>query len=149
MMLRWAHRQPASAAATGTGCGPCTRSTRDSGSGPHRSRRSVHGSSSVGYARVENPEKAADLAFIEPKFSVKDDKTIQPAAKAEDAAGRFADKTAAELVAANTNAAQAQAGSVQPIQPAVNLAAEQKARWPEAGSEQRIEIHRRTDLGQP
>jgi type IV pilus assembly protein PilQ len=75
----------------------------------------------------ENPEKAADLAFIEPKFSVKDDKNIQPAAKAEEAAGRFADKTAAELVATSTNAAQGQAGSAQPIQPAVNLAAEQKA----------------------
>jgi type IV pilus assembly protein PilQ len=78
-------------------------------------------------AETENAQKAADVAFIEPKFSVKDDKNSQPAAKAEEAAGRFADKTAAELVATTSNAAQGQAGSVQPIQPAVNLAAEQKA----------------------
>ena len=78
-------------------------------------------------ASVENPEKPADFAFVEPKYSVKDDKAAQPAAKAQEAAGRFADKTAAELVATNANAALGQAGgNVQPIQPAVNLAAEQK-----------------------
>jgi type IV pilus assembly protein PilQ len=80
-------------------------------------------------AAAENPEKASDFAFVEPKYSVKDDKAAQPAAKAQEAAGRFADKTAAELVAtnANANAAMGQAaGSGQTIQPAVNLAAEQK-----------------------
>jgi len=71
---------------------------------------------------AENPGKATDFAFVEPKYSV------QPAMKAEEAAGRFADKTAAELVATNANAAmgQAPAAPVQPVQPAVNLAAEQK-----------------------
>ena len=78
-------------------------------------------------ASPENPEKPSDFAFVEPKYSVKDDKAAQPAAKAEEAAGRFADKTAAELVATNANAAIAQtAGNTQAIQPAVNLAAEQK-----------------------
>jgi type IV pilus assembly protein PilQ len=78
-------------------------------------------------ASPENPEKPSDFAFVEPKYSVKDDKVAQPAAKAEEAAGRFADKTAAELVATNANAAIAQtAGNTQAIQPAVNLAAEQK-----------------------
>ena len=78
-------------------------------------------------ASAENPEKPADFAFVEPKYSVKDDKAAQPAAKAQEAAGRFADKTAAELVATNANAAIAQgAGNGQAIQPAVNLAAEQK-----------------------
>jgi len=78
-------------------------------------------------AAAENPEKASDFAFVEPKYSVKDDKAAQPAAKAQEAAGRFADKTAAELVATNANAAMGQAaGSGQTIQPAVNLAAEQK-----------------------
>jgi type IV pilus assembly protein PilQ len=76
---------------------------------------------------AENPGKPADFAFVEPKYAVKDDKTAPPAAKAQEAANRFADKTAAELVATNVNAALGQAGSVQPIQPAVNLAAEQKA----------------------
>jgi type IV pilus assembly protein PilQ len=89
----------------------------------------------------------ANYAFVEPKFSVKvakaddaanakasapanaqaNDKADQPAAKAQAAADRFADKTASELVATNANAALGQAtGTVQPIQPAVNLAAEQK-----------------------
>ncbi|MFZ0687241.1 MAG: type IV pilus secretin PilQ [Terriglobales bacterium] len=76
-------------------------------------------------AEAENPAKAADFAFVEPKFSVKDD---QPAAKAEQAANRFADKTASELVATSANAAMGQAAANgQTIQPAVNLAAEQKA----------------------
>src|ERR1035441_2408425 len=55
-------------------------------------------------------------------------KPAEPVAKAKEAASRFADKTAAELVATSTNAALGQAGSNKPaIQPAVNLAAEQKA----------------------
>ena len=78
-----------------------------------------------------NTEKATDFAFVEPTYSVKpakaDDKAVEPAAKAQEAANRFADKTASELVATNTNAALGQAvGTPQPIQPAVNLAAEQK-----------------------
>jgi type IV pilus assembly protein PilQ len=86
-------------------------------------------------APVENAQKPADFAFVEPKYSVKDnkqdDKAAQPAAKAQEAAGRFADKTAAELVATSTNAALGQTagngnGNAQGIQPAVNLAAEQK-----------------------
>jgi type IV pilus assembly protein PilQ len=72
-------------------------------------------------------EKPADFAFVEPKYSVKDDKATEPAAKAEEAASRFADKTAAELVASKANAAMGQAASSAPaIQPAVNLAAQQK-----------------------
>ncbi|MGD0416199.1 MAG: type IV pilus secretin PilQ [Terriglobales bacterium] len=79
----------------------------------------------------ENSAKPADFTFVEPKFSVKeakaDDQAAQPVAKAQEAAGRFADKTAAELVASNTNAAMGQAaGNGQTVTPAVNLAAEQK-----------------------
>ncbi len=70
-------------------------------------------------------DKPADFAFVEPKYSTKPSAETEPAAKAEEAASRFADKTAAELVAVNTNAAMQ--GSGQAIQPAVNLAAEQKA----------------------
>jgi type IV pilus secretin PilQ/predicted competence protein len=82
-----------------------------------------------------NTDKASDVAFVEVKYSPKtvkasdkaDDKAIKPAAKAQAAADRFADKTASELVASNANAALGQAtGNPQPIQPAVNLAAEQK-----------------------
>lgn len=80
-------------------------------------------------------DKASDVAFVEVKYSPKtvkasdkaDDKGVEPAAKAQAAADRFADKTASELVASNANAALGQApGNPQPIQPAVNLAAEQK-----------------------
>ncbi|MBZ5616304.1 MAG: type IV pilus secretin PilQ [Acidobacteriia bacterium] len=78
---------------------------------------------------AEKPaEKPADFTFVEPKYSVKDDKAAQPAEKAEEAAGRFADKTAAELVSSNANATLGQAAADAPaIQPAVNLAAQQKA----------------------
>ncbi|MGO8983741.1 MAG: type IV pilus secretin PilQ [Terriglobales bacterium] len=79
---------------------------------------------------AENLGKPTDFAFVEPKYTVKEGKASDlvdaPAEKSQQAASRFADKTAAELVATSTNAAQAASG-VQPIQPAVNLAAEQKA----------------------
>ncbi|HEX9110999.1 MAG TPA: type IV pilus secretin PilQ [Terriglobales bacterium] len=81
---------------------------------------------------------AASVAFVEPTFTAKSDTaspTVEPAAKAQEAAGRFADKTAAELVAVNTHAAmkqEAASGSGQTIQPAVNLAAEQKAQMGQA-----------------
>jgi type IV pilus assembly protein PilQ len=97
-----------------------------------------------------NSATPANVAFVEPTYSVKlasspistNDKAapavVQPAAKAEQAADRFSDKTASELVAANVNAALGQTGgqtpgsapapgNVQPITPAVNLAAEQKS----------------------
>ncbi len=78
-------------------------------------------------AAAGNLEKPAEFAFVEPKYSVKDGPADQPAAKAQEAAGRFADKTAAELVASNANAAMGQAAAnTTAIQPAVNLAAEQK-----------------------
>jgi type IV pilus assembly protein PilQ len=76
-----------------------------------------------------------DYVFVEPSYQAKSDakadaKTDQPAdeptVRAGEAAARFADKTAAELLPVSVNAAQAQ----QPangITPAVNLAAEQKA----------------------
>ena len=71
------------------------------------------------------PQQACDFAFLEPKYSTKpaDRTSAEPAAKAEEAASRFADKTAAELVATTSNAAMQGSGQVQP---AVNLAAEQK-----------------------
>jgi type IV pilus assembly protein PilQ len=74
--------------------------------------------------------KPADFAFVEPSFSAKkDDKAapaVEPAVKAQDAAARFADKTAAELVAVHAHSAMQDAGGAAPIQPAINLAAEQK-----------------------
>jgi len=78
-------------------------------------------------APVAATEKPADFAFVEPKYSVKTDQSATPAAKADEAASRFSDKTSSELVATNVNAAMGQGGNAQAIQPAVNLAAEQKA----------------------
>jgi type IV pilus assembly protein PilQ len=80
---------------------------------------------------------AASVAFVEPRFAAKSDtasQTVEPTVRAEEAAGRFADKTAAELVAVNTHAAMSDAasGNGQSIQPAVNLAAEQKAQLAQA-----------------
>ena len=73
--------------------------------------------------------KPVDFAVVEPTYSVKDDKSVpavEPAVKAQDAAARFADKTAAELVAVKTHSTMQDAGAAASIEPAVNLAAEQK-----------------------
>ncbi|HKH98484.1 MAG TPA: type IV pilus secretin PilQ [Candidatus Sulfotelmatobacter sp.] len=51
----------------------------------------------------------------------------EPTVRAQEAAARFSDKTATELLAVNANAAQSQNPPSGGIQPAVNLAAEQKA----------------------
>jgi len=69
-------------------------------------------------------DKPTDFAFVEPKYSIKTDPATAPAEKAQEAASRFADKTASELVSTTANATMQ--GSGQGIQPAVNLAAEQK-----------------------
>jgi type IV pilus assembly protein PilQ len=85
----------------------------------------------------------SDFAFVEPSYQVKkDDATktdaakndapaAEPQVRAQEAAARFSDKTAAELLPVSYNAAQAQtqtsAGATMAIQPAVNLAAEQKS----------------------
>jgi type IV pilus assembly protein PilQ len=85
----------------------------------------------------------ADFAFVEPSYQVKKDETaktdapktdaaaVEPQVRAQEAAARFSDKTAAELLPVSYNAAQAQtqtsAGAAMAIQPAVNLAAEQKS----------------------
>jgi type IV pilus assembly protein PilQ len=81
-------------------------------------------------ASAESSTKPVEFAFVEPSYAAKNDKTapaVVPAVKAQDAAARFADKTAAELVAVNTHSAMQQdAGSAPAIQPAINMAAEQK-----------------------
>jgi type IV pilus assembly protein PilQ len=81
-------------------------------------------------ASPEKTGRPVDMTFVEPKYSVvpakTDDKAAEPAIKAQEAASRFADKTASELIVNSSNASQAAAGA-QPVQPAVNLAAEQKA----------------------
>ena len=81
-------------------------------------------------AAEKTAKPAVDFAFVEPKYATKDDKAApapEPTVKAQEAAARFADKTAAELVAVNTHATMRQDGSSPTIQPAVNMAAEQQA----------------------
>jgi len=84
---------------------------------------------------ADSAKPATDYVFVEPSYQAKgDDKTdakpaVEPAERATEAAARFADKPASELMRTNTSAAMqpqaAQAASTA-IQPAVNLAAEQK-----------------------
>ena len=59
------------------------------------------------------------------KADTKNDATDEPAARAQEAAARFSDKTAVELLPVNAHAAQTQSSNG--ATPAVNLAAEQKA----------------------
>ena len=70
-----------------------------------------------------------------PVAEEKSNPPVEPVVRAQEAAGRFADKTAAELVTVNTHATmkqEAASGSAPAIQPAVNLAAEQKAQMAQA-----------------
>ncbi len=79
---------------------------------------------------------ATDYVFVEPSYQPKDETKaeekpapIEPSARALEAAAKFADKPASELLPVNASASMqpqaAQAASTA-IQPAVNLAAEQK-----------------------
>jgi type IV pilus assembly protein PilQ len=83
---------------------------------------------------VQKPDAPAtsDFVFVEPKYAAKTSTTEtadEPAGRAQEAAAKFADKTAAELLPVSMNAAQAsQSGPTGTgIEPAVNLAAEQRA----------------------
>ena len=70
------------------------------------------------------------FVMVEPTYQAKkDEPASEPTVRAQEAAARFSDKTAAELLPVSMNAAQAQSstGSSTGITPAVNLAAEQKA----------------------
>ena len=85
--------------------------------------------------------KPTDFVVVEPSYQArtqtqaqnqvatdvkKDDTADEPAVRAQEAAARFSDKTAAELLPVSAHAAQAQ-NPAPTITPAVNLAAEQKA----------------------
>ena len=81
-----------------------------------------------------------DFVFVEPSYqaktdakdaqkdqATKDQATDEPTVRAEEAASRFNDKTAAELLPVSVHAVQAQGQAPAGITPAVNLAAEQKS----------------------
>ncbi len=86
---------------------------------------------------AKDSPKPADFVFVEPSYQAKtqasastevkkDEAADQPTVRAQEAAARFSDKTAAELLPVSAHAAQAQ-NQTNTITPAVNLAAEQKA----------------------
>jgi type IV pilus assembly protein PilQ len=84
-------------------------------------------------AMPQASKTSSDFVFVEPTYEAKktapDATASEPTERAQEAAARFSDKTAAELLPVSLNAAQAtqSAPSGNAIQPAVNLAAEQKA----------------------
>ncbi len=83
------------------------------------------------------PAASADFVFVEPTYSAKAAApettstvaTAEPAARAQEAAAKFSDKTAAELLPVSVHADQTSASPASNTgsSPAVNLAAEQKA----------------------
>jgi len=86
---------------------------------------------------AKDSPKPSDFVFVEPSYQAKnqvsastemkkDEATDEPTVRAQEAAARFSDKTAAELLPVSAHAAQAQ-NQTNTITPAVNLAAEQKA----------------------
>jgi len=81
--------------------------------------------------KAEAAPASSDFVFVEPSYAAKTNvaPAVEPSERAQDAAAKFSDKTAAELLPVSMNAAQATQSTVSStgIQPAVNLAAEQKA----------------------
>jgi type IV pilus assembly protein PilQ len=88
---------------------------------------------------AKNSASPKDYVFVEPSYQAKsqaksqvstevkkDEAADEPTVRAQEAAARFSDKTAAELLPVSAHAAQAQ-NTPNAITPAVNLAAEQKA----------------------
>ncbi len=92
---------------------------------------------------AKNSTSPTDFVFVEPSFQAKsqaksqantqnptelkkDEAADELTVRAQEAAARFSDKTAAELLPVSAHAAQAQ-NTTNSITPAVNLAAEQKA----------------------
>jgi|SRR5579862_2586298 len=84
---------------------------------------------------AQNPVSPTDFVFVEPSYQAKNeaaaevkktDAADEPTVRAQEAAARFSDKTAAELLPVSLHATPAQSQSPS-ITPAVNLAAEQKA----------------------
>ena len=87
------------------------------------------------YTQQATASAPTDFVMVEPVYEAKktaQDQTADPAARAQDAAARFSDKTAAEILPVTKNAAQSSTMSTGSstggtgIQPAVNLAAEQR-----------------------
>jgi type IV pilus assembly protein PilQ len=100
---------------------------------PIKEAGATQATKTVAPAMPQASKTSSDFVFVEPTYEAKktapDATTSEPTERAQEAAARFSDKTAAELLPVSLNAAQApqSAPSGNAIQPAVNLAAEQKA----------------------
>ncbi len=82
--------------------------------------------------KPEASKTSSDFVFVEPAYSAKAataDPATEPAERSQEAAAKFSDKTAAELLPVSMNAAQSSQSTASStgVQPAVNLAAEQRA----------------------
>ncbi len=87
-------------------------------------------------ATASSTKPATDYVFVEPSYQPKDETkaeakhvTVEPAERALEAAAKFADKPASELLPVHASASmqpQAAQAASSAISPAVNLAAEQK-----------------------
>src|SRR5882762_3570059 len=84
-------------------------------------------------AVVKDQATPSGYVFVEPRYQPKKNEPAAaatvPVERAQEAAAKFADKTAAELLPASVSAAQSAQTANTGIQPAVNLAAEQKAQF--------------------
>ena len=88
---------------------------------------------------AQTPATPNDFVFLEakyqPKADVKPAVDAEPTVRAQEAAERFSDKTAAELIPASVHSTQSQEPAApQAITPAVNLAAEQQAQQGKQGA---------------
>ncbi len=102
-----------------------------------------------------------DFVFLEPSYQAKNEVKndvkadlkpavdVEPTVRAQEAAERFSDKTAAELIPASVHSTQSQEPAPQAITPAINLAAEQQAQVGKQSCRRWPEIHGRADLRQP
>jgi type IV pilus assembly protein PilQ len=94
---------------------------------------------------AENSSTPSDFVFVEPSYQAKneaktDAATDEPTARAQEAAARFSDKTAVELLPVSMHATPQAQSATTPAQsstgitPAVNLAAEQKSQMGQQGA---------------
>jgi type IV pilus assembly protein PilQ len=91
---------------------------------------------------TSSAKPATDYVFVEPSYKAKDPTkpeekpaAVDPSARSLEAAAKFADKPASELLPVNASASmqpQAAQAASSAIQPAVNLAAEQKTQMSQA-----------------
>jgi type IV pilus assembly protein PilQ len=91
---------------------------------------------------AQTPASPSDFAFIEPTYQPKNDAKadvkpvaeVEPTVRASEAAERFSDKTAAELIPVSVHSTQSQDAQAPAITPAVNLAAEQQSQAGKQGA---------------